>query len=142
MSRNRYKQPILNYRFRVFIGKHSLSFMKVSGLNRSVETEVVSEGGYGSMMHIMESPSKSPKILRLESGVYRGKDAILNRLCPGMYLPEGVLVSVLGLDGEKKVVYAAENAFVTKWEISELNAENGQVLVSTFEIAYSNLKRV
>lgn len=142
MEENMYKQPMLNYRFRVLIEKHVVSFMKVSGLNRSVETEMVPEGGYSSMAHIMEIPAKSPKTLRLEGGIYKEKDALLNRLLPGMYLEQGVVVTVLGLDGTEEAVYVAENTFVTKWELSELNAESGQVLVNSFEIAYTNIKRM
>lgn len=141
MKGTTYIHPMLNYRFRVSIENHLVPFMKVSGFNRSVEMEMVPEGGYSGMVHMMESPSKSPGTLRLEGGIYNGKDAILNQLLPGMYLEQGVVVTVLGLDSSIQAVYVAEDAFVSKWEISELNAENGQVLVNTFEIAYSKIKR-
>ena len=35
--------------------------------------------------------------------------------------------------------YAVDNAFVSKWEISDIDALSGQVLIDTFEVAYTDL---
>ncbi|MCM1498002.1 MAG: phage tail protein [Clostridium sp.] len=130
----------LNYRFKVLVNNQQVSFAKVTGLNMNIETERISEGGYNGAAHILEVPAKSSNVMRLERGIYQKDTSILANLRPGMYLDEGIVVMVLGLDGEIQIKYSAEQAVVTKWEISELNAGNGQVLVSTFEIAYTRLK--
>lgn len=135
-----HQQLIENYRFRVWIDNHKVSFSKVSGLSMSVETEMISEGGYNEYAHIVEAPAKSSKILRLERGVYTDNNSILRKLRPGMYLKQGVVIAVIGGNGKTVIKYAAENAFVTKWEIADLDAQNGQMLIDTFEIAYTELK--
>lgn len=142
ISTDTYVYPVLNYCFKVSIENNIVSFAKVSGLNMGVETQIVSEGGYNDLLHIMEASAKLPRSLRLEGGMYKSKNAILNRLRPGMRLEQGIVITVLGIDGEKEEVYTADGAFVTKWELSELNAENGQVLINTFEVAYTSLKRI
>lgn len=129
----------LNYRFKVLIDNQPVSFAKVTGLNMNVETEMISEGGHNGAGYILEVPTKSSNVMRLERGIYKKDTSILAKLRPGMYLNHGVVVMVLGLDGEIQIKYSAERAVVTRWEVSELNAENGQVLVSTFEIAYTRL---
>ncbi|MDE5863264.1 MAG: phage tail protein [Lachnospiraceae bacterium] len=129
----------LNYRFKVLIDNQPVSFAKVTGLNMNVETEMISEGGHNGTGYILEVPAKSSNVMRLERGIYKKDTSILAKLRPGMYLNQGVVVMVLGPGGEIQIKYSAERAVVTKWEVSELNAENGQVLVSTFEIAYTRL---
>lgn len=128
---------LINYRFRVLLDNNLVSFSKITGLNASVETELLAEGGRSQHSYIMELPAKSPKTLRMEGGLYGDKSAILNKLRPGMYLPRGVVIMVLDLSGRMQKKYVIDTAVVTKWEISDLDAGNGQVLVNTFELAYT-----
>lgn len=137
---NKHEDLILNYRFKVLIDNQVASFAKISGLHMDVETEVISEGGHNGSGYIVEVPAKGSKTLRMEGGVYKNSSSLLEKLRPGMYLRQGVVIMVLGKNGTIQIKYSAERAYVTKWEVSELNAENGQVLIHTFEIAYTQLK--
>lgn len=136
------KTLILNYRFKVLIDNNVLSFAKVSGLSMDLETELLGSGGGIGAGYIATSPSKHPKTLRLQRGVWKEQNPALKRLRPGMHLSQGVVVMLLGLDGSVQATYAAENAVVTKWELADLDAQSGQVLIDTFEIAYTELKIV
>ena len=140
MDLSTHKNLMLNYRFKVLIDNQVASFSKVSGLHMDVETEVISEGGHNGSGYIVEVPAKASRTLRLESGIYKNSNSLLEKLRPGMYLRQGVVIMVLGKFGMIQTKYSAERAYVTKWEVSELNAENGQVLIHTFEIAYAQLK--
>lgn len=130
---------LMNYRFLVLVDNFPVSFSKITGLNLSVETELLTEGGRSQAAYILETPSKSPKTLRMESGVYNIKNLILNGLRPGMYLKYGIVIMVLGSSGILQRTFIIDNAMVTKWEISDLDAANGQVLVNTFELAYTEV---
>lgn len=135
-----HEKLMLNYRFKVLIDNQVASFSKVSGLTMDVETEMIAEGGHNGSGYIVEVPAKASKTLRLEGGIYTNSNSLLERLRPGMYLKQGLVIMVLGAYGTVQTKYSAERAYVTKWEVSELNAENGQVLIHTFEIAYTQLK--
>lgn len=135
-------EMLMNYRFRVVVDNSVLSFAKVSGLGMELETEMLGSGGTNGTGYIAAVPAKHPKTLRLEKGLLAGQDQILKRLRPGMYLQQGVVVMLLDAKGIPQVTYAAENAMVTKWEIADMDAQSGQVLINTFEIAYTNLSIV
>ncbi len=131
---------VLNYRFKVLIDNNEISFAKVSGLGLDRETEVLFEGGHSQSGYIAASSQKSSRTLRLESGVYSDGSGVLSRLKPGISLPQGVVIMVLGKNGRIDVKYATGQALVTKWEVADMDAGQGKMLVDTFEIAYSQLK--
>lgn len=135
-----HEKLMLNYRFKVLIDNQVASFSKISGLTMDVETEMIAEGGHNASGYIVEVPAKAPKTLRLEGGIYKNSNSLLECLRPGMRLKQGLVIMVLGAYGNVQIKYSAERAYVTKWEVSELNAESGQVLIHTFEIAYTQLK--
>lgn len=136
-----YKDMLMNYRFKVLVDNTVVAFSKVSGLDMEVETELIPDGGCYRSGHIMESPPKSPGKLRMEGGLASaGAGKLLKNLRPGMYLKQGIVVMVLGRDGSVKQQYLADQAYVTRWELSELSGDGGSVLVNTFEAAYTALK--
>ena len=137
-----HEQLVLNYRFKVLVENQVISFQKVSGLSMDVEMEMLSEGGHNNSGYLTAAPTKNTKTLRLQSGVYKQANSLLDKLRPGIYLRQGIVIMMLGTNGTIQKKYAAERAFVTKWEISELDAQNGQVLIDTFEIAYTEMKRM
>lgn len=133
---------VQNYRFKVLINNNAAEFAKISGLGMDVETEMIAEGGYNGYGHAAVTPTKNNKTLRLERGVYSGENNVLGKLRPGMYLPQGIVVMVLGRNGDIVKKYAAEQVMVTKWELGELDASGGQVLIQTFEVTYAELKNL
>ena len=131
---------LMNYRFKVLLDNNTVSFSKVSGLNMEVETEMIVAGGQNHFGHIMETPVKRPHTLRMESGIYSaGRNQTLRKLRPGMYLQQGIVVMVCAAAGSVQLTYCAEQAYVTKWELSELSASSGSVLVNVFEAVYTKL---
>ncbi|MDE6433950.1 MAG: phage tail protein [Lachnospiraceae bacterium] len=135
-----HRQLVSNYRFKVLIDNHVMSFAKVSGLYMDLETEMLSEGGHNGSGYIAAVPTKGVKTLRLQSGVLNNANSIMDKMSPGIYLRQGLVVMMLDMHGNTEIKYVAERALVTKWEISEMDAQNGQVLIHTFEIAYTQMK--
>ncbi len=133
-------QLVSNYRFKVLVDNNVLSFAKVSGLNMDLETEMISEGGHNGSGYIAAVPSKGTKTLQLQSGVLSKANSVMDKMKPGIYLKQGLVIMMLDMQGKTMIKYVAERALVTKWEVSELDAQNGQVLIQTFEIAYTQLK--
>ncbi|MCM1180668.1 MAG: phage tail protein [Clostridium sp.] len=135
-----HSQLVSNYRFKVLIDNHVISFAKVSGLHMELETEMLSEGGHNGSGYIMAVPTKGAKTLRLQGGVLNCANSLMNKMSPGIYLRQGIVVMMLDMYGNTEIKYVAEQALVTKWEVSEIDAQNGQVLIHTFEIAYTQMK--
>lgn len=135
-----HKKLVLNYRFKVLIDNNTVSFARVSGLGMDREMEMLSEGGHSQGGYLTAGIQKNPRTLRLEGGVYSGDTSVLRKLRPGIWLRQGIVVMVLGKNGQTDVKYATGQAFVTKWEMADLDAEQGKMLVQTFEIAYTQLK--
>lgn len=133
-----YKQLLRNYRFRVSIDGKEAAFSKISGLSMDIDTEMIAEGGYNYGSYIAMIPMKNAKTMRMQKGVCN--DQLLIKLCPGIILTKGIVVMVLDGNGEIVIKYATEQALVTKWELSELDATSGQILIDTFEVAYTGLK--
>ncbi len=128
---------VLNYRFRVLIDNIVVAFSKISGLGMSRETEILSDGGNSLGGHMSPVVSKGPGTLRLERGVISKDTGITGKLRPGIYLSNGIVILVKGNKNKTLIKYGTGPAYVTKWEISDLDAEQGGVLVNTFEIAYT-----
>lgn len=131
-----YEGLVTNYQFQVWIENEKVSFSKISGLNMEVKTKVESKRGDG---RLITAPANAPRKLRLQRGAYKDEKSLLNKLCPGMYLEQGIIIAVLGQTGEIVMIYAIDNAIVSKWEISEIDALRGQILVDTFEVTYTKL---
>lgn len=128
---------VLNYRFQVLIENKSLSFARISGMGMDREAEILPEGGHSQGGYLRTAAPKQHKTLRMESGICSRESSDLKNLRPGIFLPQGIIIIVKGRDGNPAVKYATEQAFVTKWDVSDLDAEQGKILVDTFEIAYT-----
>lgn len=132
-----HEKLVLNYRFRVLIENKSLSFARISRMGMEREAEILAEGGHSQGGDLRAVVPKRPGTLRMESGVCSRDYSDLKNLRPGIFLPQGIVIIVLGSDGNPAVQYATGQAFVTKWEVSDLDAEQGKILIDTFEIAYT-----
>ncbi|MDE6759722.1 MAG: phage tail protein [Lachnospiraceae bacterium] len=131
-----YEDLVTNYRFRVWIENQEVSFSKISGLHMEVKTRMISKGGTAQITAV---PSKNPRMLKLQRGAYKDGTSLLDKLRPGMYLEQGIIIAVLGRTGEIVMEYAVDNAFVSRWEISDIDALSGQILIDTFEVVYTDL---
>lgn len=138
MKRSDYtdRELINNYRFQVIIGKDQISFSKVEGISEVLEFDKIEEGGVNDYVHIIPTNRKQEQTLRFEKGI-EADEEILMKMKPGMYLEEGFIIIVNDL----AQAYSVESAIVTKWEVSSLDAMNGQVLIETFEVAHSGILR-
>ncbi len=134
-----HSELLKNNKFQVFIGLHRLSFAKISGLGSGMEKEVYAEGGGISDPHVMRVPKSQLRAITLERGIQMSNKTISN-LKPGTFVP-WVQIIVMGDDKKPYYEYFLEKVWVTKWEISSLDALDGKVLVDTFEMEYVTIKK-
>ena len=128
-----------NDRFYVYIGNTRLSFSAVSGLGASMDKEVYVEGGSLYYPHVMQTPSSVLRTLTLRRGV-QADAPIIRKLRPGVYIP-CVQVIALGDDAKPRYEYFLEDAWVAKWDVGDLDAMDGKIMIDTFELEYMRSER-
>lgn len=144
---NSVKKYMPGYRFRIMTGEDQIAglpaqeicFQKVSGIEVTLETEEIFEGGKNDSPHILCAPHKRHQPLVLERGMV-SSDSWLHRLKPGMRL--GTWLKVILLDGKGEMTgrqFEITDGIVTKWEVSGLNAMDGSVLLEKLEIMHDGI---
>lgn len=117
-------------------------FQSVSGLDASIETENIKEGGENRFEHKLPV-RRSYSDLVLKRGQLSIKAAsFLTRWCKMALESQWVQplnIDIILLDEEHKPLMKWEvvHAWPKKWKFGELNAERSEVLVETIEFNYN-----
>lgn len=128
------------YHFRIIIDNQIMSFARLSTMERGMEYEVLQEGGNNLSPRLLPLPSRQLKTLRLERGV-REKDISMEKLYPGRVIENGISLSILDAVGIPISNYSITGVTVVKWELGDLDAQSSNVLLETFEMTYTGIKR-
>lgn len=132
---------VKNSRFLVFIGILKMSFAKVSGLEQEIEKEFFVEGGNNSYGILSVMPRRERNVLRFERGVQAANPAIL-RMVPGVAIPAGITILMINDNNIPVHMYHASDVMITKWEVTDFDANNTNILIDTFEMSYSTIEKV
>lgn len=141
--------PPLGFRFAVFFfvggvvpNQLDIRFRRVSGLNISVSTHTVNEGGQNLYTHKLPQRVQY-ETLTLERGFVVGSplNVELNiALSTFKFTPSNVLVALLGEDGVPLAAWLFMKAFPIRWATADLDASNEQILIDTIELAYASMQ--
>ena len=124
------------------------SFQDISGLQAEIQTEDVAEGGQNRYVHRLPKQSKYSNLV-----LKRGAVSTLSFFAEWFggtigstlslpVLPQNLLVSLLGQSGIPMIAWAVVNAFPLKWSMSNLNSQDGKVLIETLELSYNYFERL
>jgi phage tail-like protein len=119
-------------------------FQTVTGLDTTLDTESVKEGGENRFEHVIPTRRKySPLVLK--RGLLKPADSGLTRWLKQAFDDEEVvpiqIVTIKLLNEEHKplMLWTINNVWPRSWKIGELNAEQGAVLLETLELNYNRL---
>jgi phage tail-like protein len=136
--------PPPGFHFKVeFIGVQSGEddnlFQSVSGLNVSLQTETIKEGGENRFEHIIPSRSKYTDLvlkrgLLKDSGVIEWCRAAIENF---EFKPITVIVHLLDENHGTLVKWELTHAWPKKWSVADMNAEQSAVLIETIELNYN-----
>ena len=132
---------LLSSNFLVNIGQHTFSFARIRNISEVLETEPVREGGDNWHVHTLAKQLSSPQKLTMERGLLadpEGKAPV--DLKPGTMVSSVTIVVMQR--GSKKKSYYFDQGIVTKWDISDFDALQGNVLYQTVEITHSGLYEI
>ena len=139
----------VNFHFRVDFNFESgdtvdIRFHSVSGLDSTLETETIKEGGENHFEHVIPLRRRYGP-LSLKRGLLKPGDSAVTRWLKSAFDNETisplseVVISLLGDDHLVIMKWTVTNVWPRSWKIGELNAERGEVLLETLEINYNRL---
>jgi phage tail-like protein len=121
-----------------------IRFQSVAGLDSSIDTETIKEGGENRFEHVVPVRRKFGP-LTLKRGVIRPSDSGLSRWLKSAINDEVVDViptvdiQLLNEEHQTLMHWTINNVWPRSWKIGELNAEQGAVLIETLELNYNIL---
>lgn len=137
-------QPFASFHFRVdFLDIQTVDrdvlFQSVSGLEATVDTEEVKEGGENRFTHALPVRSKySDLVLKRGALTDSGVIAWCRDALEGARIqPSTVLVHLLNEAHEPLVTWNVVHAWPKKWSMTELHSEKSEVLIETLELNYN-----
>ncbi len=129
-----------SFRFHVYIGVIKMGFSKISGVERTAETESIQQGGVNDHVYTLSSPVKSEKTLVLERGVAYSRGLLAANLKVGKRLATDMLILIYDDGGLPRTAVYVKNPYVKRHSFSDLDAMSGQVLVERFEVVYDSME--
>src|SRR5687768_6808171 len=121
-----------------------IRFQSVTGLDSTIDTETIKEGGENRFEHVLPVRRKYGP-LTLKRGVMKPKDSKLTDWLKQTFDGEKlkpidkVTIRLLGEDHQSLMHWTINNVWPRSWKMAELNAEKGEVLIETLELNYNRL---
>lgn len=121
-----------------------MRFQSVTGLDSTLDTEPLKEGGENRYEHVLPTRRKYGPLV-LKRGVLLPEDKGLTAWLKKAFDEEKVQpietvdISLLNEDHKPLITWTINNVWPKSWKIGELNAERGEVLIETLELNYNRL---
>ena len=121
-----------------------MRFQSVAGLDSTLETESVREGGENRFEHVIPLRRKYGP-LTLKRGLLKVNDSEVSKWFKQAFDDEQVKpipsmsITLLNEEHQSLMYWTVNNVWPRGWKIGELNAERGEVLIETLELNYNRL---
>ena len=121
-----------------------IHFQSVTGMDSTLETENLNEGGENLFTHVLPLRRKFGPLVLKRGLLFPGdskltdqfKDVFQNDKVKPFKL---VTIDLLDQDHNSLVQWRIDNVWPLSWKIGELNAMEGAVLIETMELNYNHL---
>ena len=138
----------VNFHFRVNFDMDTtgseIGFQSVTGLDSTLETESVKEGGENAFTHVIPVRRKYGPLV-LKRGLINPSQSKITKWLQDAFANEKVVPSVqmtvVLLDEQDKPLmkWTIGHVWPISWKMGELNAQEGAVLIETLELNYNTL---
>jgi phage tail-like protein len=121
-----------------------IRFQSVTGLSVNTPTETIAEGGENRFKHQFPGVPQFNKLV-MKRGLFLGSFVshwARNSIQNFEFEPKNILVSLLNGNHIPLNVWHVFNAYPTKIDISEFNAEQNTLVVETLELTYQYFKPI
>jgi phage tail-like protein len=140
--------PPVGFHFRVDIDGISntddIGFQSISGINQTINTETMEEGGETRFTHRLPKPPTYEN-LTLKRGMLIGSELIdwfRDAIEDFKFKPRNMMVTLLNENHEPLQAWHFINAWPVKWNIDGFDAEKGAIIAETIEFSYQYFKRM
>jgi phage tail-like protein len=121
-----------------------VSFQSVTGLDSTLETETLREGGENRFTHVLPVRRKfGPLVLKrglLKPGDSNLTQALKSAFENDVFTPfKLVTIHLLDESHQSLMHWEINNVWPLSWKIADLNAMEGAVLIETMELNYNRL---
>lgn len=118
-----------------------IKFQSVSGLNVQLETETFNENGENGFPHILPKKAKYSDLI-LKRGIYRPGESGFTDWCKKAFeelkiAPINLIIQLLNEEHEVLLYWKVIWAWPKSWEVTDLNAERGEILIETLKLSYN-----
>lgn len=140
----------VNFHFRVEFSlpekkkEYDIRFQSVTGLDSTIETESLKEGGENRYEHVIPSRRKYGP-LTLKRGLLKPEDSALTDWLKRAFDDEKVEpisevnIKLLNEAHQPLMYWTINNVWPRSWKVGELNAMQGEILIETLELNYNRL---
>ena len=121
-----------------------IRFQKVSGISAEIETTPITEGGENVYLQTLPNRVKHSNLI-LERGLVIGSplNTEFNTAMSSMrFSPSNVLVMLLNENSVPLASWLFMRAYPVKWALSDLDASQNAVAITTMELAYARFQTV
>jgi phage tail-like protein len=146
MADNFYQTVNFHFKVEFNLGKEEIDikFQSVAGLDSTLDTEPVKEGGENRYEHVVPVRRKYGP-LTLKRGLIKPGDSGITTWLKNAFDDEKVVpiptvtIKLLNEEHNPLMAWTINNVWPRSWKIGELNAEQGAVLIETLELNYNRL---
>jgi phage tail-like protein len=135
----------VNFHFKVaFKDNVDVRFQSVSGLDATIDTETIREGGENRFEHVIPTRRKYGPLV-LKRGLLSPAQSSVTRWLKQAFDEERIVpldtlqIILLNESHNALMQWTVNNVWPRSWKLGELNAENGAILIETLELNYNRL---
>lgn len=126
-------------------GNIGMAFSEVSGISAELQTEEVGEGGNNMFKYRLPKPAKYNNLV-LKRALSTTPSVLIMWANEAIYnfnfSPCTAIVTLLNENHIPVKVWAFNNAYPVKLEVSSLSASKSELVIETLELAYNFSKRI
>lgn len=130
------------YSFFVTIGSLNAGFQKISGIGGSVEPEYIHEGGQLYPYPVIGSKNKAGRITFEKGHGYFNPFMGSGGFTAGARLSQPCSIIIKDKGNKPLRIFAFDSGLIVSWEISELDAQNGGVMIDKVVIEHSGIYEI
>jgi phage tail-like protein len=146
MAQNAYQTVNFHFRVNFDLDKSGseIGFQSVTGLDSTLETEPLKEGGENGFTHVIPVRRKYGPLV-LKRGLLNPSQSEITKWLQDAFADEKVKprnhMTIVLLDEQNKPLmnWIVTHVWPISWRMGELNAEQGGVLIETLELNYNKL---
>lgn len=123
------------------------SFSEVSGLESTVDTQEVREGGENRYVHKLPTRVQNSNLVLKRglmvaaSPLYGWCKSVMEDGLAKPIQPKAIIVTLLGPEQSPMIAWSVDRAWPVKWQVAEFRASENALAFETLEFAYATVTR-